>query len=92
MSLSTFSLFQAPSCDICGWDWVQMAVWEPAQLCRIREVQDHIWCCDMAVLTKGLTQYGLYYAGILAESQLDEDLKLHKSDQSQPLGYAVAVE
>ena len=34
----------------------------------------------MAVWAKGLTRYGLHYAGIVDESQLDELLELHKRD------------
>ena len=47
-----------------------------------REVQELTCCCDMTVWAKGLTRYGLYYAGIVDESQLDEVLELHKSGHS----------
>ena len=40
----------------------------------------------MAVWAKGLTRYGLYYAGIVNESQLDEVLELHKRDTVSTFG------
>ena len=40
----------------------------------------------MAVWTNGLTRYGLYYAGIVDESQLDEVLELHKRDTVSTFG------
>ena len=40
----------------------------------------------MAVWAERLTRYGLYYAGIVDESQLDEVLELHNRDTVSTFG------
>ena len=84
--LSTFMSFHAPSRDIVGGTGFKGQFRSMRNCTEEREVQEVACCCDMAVWAKGLTRYGLYYAGIVDESQLDEVLELHKRDTVSTFG------
>ena len=86
MGLSTFTSFHAPSRDIVGGTGFKGQFRSMRNCTEEREVQEVACCCDMAVWAKGLTRYGLYYAGIVDESQLDEVLELHKRDTVSTFG------
>ena len=82
----TFTSFDAPSRDICGWDRILMVISAHARFFWRRELQDHARCCDMAACAKWLTGYGQYYEGIVDESQLDWVLEFHKRDTVSTFG------